>query len=92
MWPAAKRARWCDADSGSTIDVTNPATGEVLGTIPKMGADETRRAIEAVDWDRVWPRFGYPNDLIGALALAGLRIAEVPVRPVYRGEAIKRTA
>ncbi|MDX1400392.1 MAG: aldehyde dehydrogenase family protein, partial [Kiloniellales bacterium] len=40
---------WLDADSGETIDVTNPATGEVLGTIPKMGASETRRAIEAAE-------------------------------------------
>ncbi|TGU70851.1 NADP-dependent succinate-semialdehyde dehydrogenase [Geomonas terrae] len=38
---------WSAADSGETIDVTNPATGEKLGTIPKMGAAETRRAIEA---------------------------------------------
>jgi len=38
---------WCDADSGATVAVTNPATGETLGTIPKMGAAETRRAIEA---------------------------------------------
>ena len=38
---------WCDADSGETIDVRNPATGETLGTIPRMGAPETRRAIEA---------------------------------------------
>ncbi|MFQ5971515.1 MAG: NADP-dependent succinate-semialdehyde dehydrogenase [Alphaproteobacteria bacterium] len=38
---------WIDADAGSTIDVTNPATGEVLGTVPKLGAAETRRAVEA---------------------------------------------
>ena len=38
---------WVDADSGETIDDTNPATGDVLGTIPKAGAAETRRAIEA---------------------------------------------
>ena len=38
---------WCDADGGETISVTNPATDEVLGTVPKMGAAETRRAIEA---------------------------------------------
>jgi succinate-semialdehyde dehydrogenase/glutarate-semialdehyde dehydrogenase len=35
-----------DAKSGETIDVTNPATGEVLGTVPKMGAAETAEAIE----------------------------------------------
>ncbi len=40
---------WCDADSGETVEVTNKATGEVLGTVPKMGADETRRAIEAAN-------------------------------------------
>jgi succinate-semialdehyde dehydrogenase / glutarate-semialdehyde dehydrogenase len=40
---------WVDADSGETIDVTNPATGEKLGTIPKAGAAETRRAIEAAN-------------------------------------------
>ncbi len=40
---------WVDADNGQTIKVTNPATGEVLGTVPKMGAAETRRAIEAAD-------------------------------------------
>ncbi|WP_334129085.1 NADP-dependent succinate-semialdehyde dehydrogenase [Sneathiella sp.] len=39
--------KWVDADSGITHDVTNPATGEVIGTIPDMGAAETRRAIEA---------------------------------------------
>jgi succinate-semialdehyde dehydrogenase/glutarate-semialdehyde dehydrogenase len=38
---------WADADGGGTIDVTNPASGEVLGTIPGFGAGETRRAIEA---------------------------------------------
>jgi succinate-semialdehyde dehydrogenase / glutarate-semialdehyde dehydrogenase len=38
---------WTGADSGETIDVTNPATGQKIGTIPKMGAVETRRAIEA---------------------------------------------
>ncbi|MET1028908.1 MAG: aldehyde dehydrogenase family protein, partial [Dongiaceae bacterium] len=41
--------QWVDADSGKTIDVTNPATGEVIGTIPNMGAAETRRAIEAAN-------------------------------------------
>lgn len=38
---------WSGADSGDTIPVTNPATGEVLGTVPNSGADETNRAIAA---------------------------------------------
>ncbi len=41
--------QWVGAGSNETIDVTNPATGEMLGTIPKMGADETRQAIEAAN-------------------------------------------
>ncbi len=40
---------WCDADSGKTIEVTNPASGELIGTVPDMGAAETRRAIDAAD-------------------------------------------
>ena len=38
---------WVQADSGATIDVTNPATGLKIGTVPKAGKAETRRAIEA---------------------------------------------
>ena len=38
---------WEDADDGKTIDVSNPATGEKLGTVPKMGTNETRRAVAA---------------------------------------------
>ncbi len=40
---------WQNADSGASIPVTNPATGETLGTVPKMGAEETRRAIAAAE-------------------------------------------
>ncbi len=39
--------RWCDADSGATCDVNNPASGESLGTVPDMGARETAKAIDA---------------------------------------------
>src|SRR5690625_4042490 len=39
--------QWVDADDGSTLEVTNPATGALLGSVPNMGAAETRRAIEA---------------------------------------------
>lgn len=40
---------WVPADSGATIDVTNPATGEVIGTVPNAGTAETKRAIAAAD-------------------------------------------
>ncbi len=39
--------KWVTADSGKTIAVFNPATGEELGAAPNCGRDETRRAIEA---------------------------------------------
>lgn len=38
---------WIDADDRATFEVTNPADGSVLGTVPRLGADETRRAIDA---------------------------------------------
>jgi succinate-semialdehyde dehydrogenase/glutarate-semialdehyde dehydrogenase len=41
--------QWVDADSRQTIVVANPASGAAVGTIPRMGAAETRRAIEAAD-------------------------------------------
>ncbi|WP_323147936.1 NADP-dependent succinate-semialdehyde dehydrogenase [Pseudomonas oryzihabitans] len=40
---------WIDADSGATVKVDNPATGETLGTIPKLGRAETKRAIDAAN-------------------------------------------
>ena len=40
---------WTDADGGDTIPVVNPADNAEIGTVPKMGADETRRAIEAAN-------------------------------------------
>jgi succinate-semialdehyde dehydrogenase/glutarate-semialdehyde dehydrogenase len=38
---------WCDADSGARVDILNPANGERVGSVPVMGAAETRRAIDA---------------------------------------------
>jgi succinate-semialdehyde dehydrogenase / glutarate-semialdehyde dehydrogenase len=39
--------KWVAADSGATLDVNNPATGQIIGTVPKSGKAETARAIEA---------------------------------------------
>lgn len=44
---------WVDADCGETLTVTNPANGERLGQVPKMGTQETRRAIEVAQG--AWP-------------------------------------
>jgi succinate-semialdehyde dehydrogenase / glutarate-semialdehyde dehydrogenase len=40
---------WADADDGRTLIVVNPATGEALGHVPRLGTEETRRAIKAAD-------------------------------------------
>src|SRR5438552_15771367 len=44
---------WADAGERNTIAVHNPATGAVLGTVPRMGGAEAKRAIEAAE--RAWP-------------------------------------
>ena len=43
----------------------------------------SRAALSAVALDDLWPRYGYPNDLLARLNAAGLRVSDVPVRPVY---------
>jgi succinate-semialdehyde dehydrogenase/glutarate-semialdehyde dehydrogenase len=40
---------WIDADGGQVIQVNNPATNDILGSVPKMGREETRRAINAAN-------------------------------------------
>src|SRR5262245_43955765 len=40
---------WAGADSKKAFPVHNPATGDMLGSVPDMGAAETRRAIEAAE-------------------------------------------
>jgi succinate-semialdehyde dehydrogenase/glutarate-semialdehyde dehydrogenase len=41
--------QWIDADGGQTIKVTNPVDHNAIGTIPRLGTNETRRAIEAAN-------------------------------------------
>lgn len=45
--------QWCDANDGATYEVSNPANGQVIATVPNMGADETRAAIETAN--AAWP-------------------------------------
>jgi glycosyltransferase involved in cell wall biosynthesis len=43
----------------------------------------SRAACDAIDLGALWPRFGYPNDLLGMLARAGITITERPVAALY---------
>jgi glycosyltransferase involved in cell wall biosynthesis len=42
-----------------------------------------RRALTSIDLDVLWARYGYPNDLLSRLYVAGVRVRDVPVRPIY---------
>ncbi|MBA2538237.1 MAG: glycosyltransferase, partial [Deltaproteobacteria bacterium] len=42
-----------------------------------------RRVLERLPLDELWPRYGYPNDLLARLSTAGARVVDVPVRPIY---------
>lgn len=46
----------------------------------------SRAAALGLPLEDLWPRFGYPNDLLGMLAARGSSVVEVPVRPVYGDE------
>ncbi|MDX1529276.1 MAG: aldehyde dehydrogenase family protein, partial [Gammaproteobacteria bacterium] len=41
--------KWVDSDDGEVIEVNNPATGEVVGTVPSLKTEQTRAAIEAAN-------------------------------------------
>jgi glycosyltransferase involved in cell wall biosynthesis len=47
----------------------------------------SERSARTLPLRELWPRYGYPNDLLGLLAAARHRVVEVPVRPIYAGEA-----
>lgn len=46
----------------------------------------SRSAALSLDFADLWPRYGYPNELLIRLLRAGRRVVEVPVRPVYASE------
>jgi glycosyltransferase involved in cell wall biosynthesis len=51
-----------------------------------------RRALATIDFARAWPSYGYPNDLLSICATRGLRVVDVPVRPIFADEESKLRA
>lgn len=67
--------------------LTSLVIGQVIGDSQCGYTAIARDAFARIHKRNIWPRYGYPNDLLAALALEGARIRDVVVRPVYRGEA-----
>jgi len=88
QWPLARRAmpwhRW--AGNHLLSSLTRKAVGLDVGDSQCGYAALSRGAKQALDWDRLWPGYGYPNDLLSRITTQGFRVREVPVRPIY-GEA-----
>lgn len=87
-WPAASQAmprhRWLGNHLFSVL--TRRAIGVNVGDSQCGYAAMTRGTKQALQWDRLWKGYGYPNDLLSWLTLHDLRVRDVPVRPVYGAE------
>ncbi len=81
------RARWIGGHVLSWM--TSRAIG-VRVTDSQCGYTALARwACARIDLDDLWPRYGYPNDLLGKLVRSGVTITEAPVRPIYADEKSK---
>ena len=68
--------RWRDALSGQTLSVTNPATGESIGTVPKLGKQEALDAVAAAEQaHRLLLAGGNDAELVDIAANQGLFFA-----------------
>jgi glycosyltransferase involved in cell wall biosynthesis len=94
----AKGNRFRHAES-RRMPLARRVAGEVLSAITRaatgLAVSDTQCGYTALSaqtarvlpLDELWPRYGYPNDLLGMLAARGFSVTEVPVRPVYADEA-----
>ncbi|MCA9624424.1 MAG: glycosyltransferase family 2 protein, partial [Myxococcales bacterium] len=82
-----RRMPWIRLLGNATLGaLTSLAIGVRIGDAQCGFTAASREALEALDLDGLWPGYGYPNDLLGALTRAGVTVAEVPVSPIYAGE------
>lgn len=66
--------------------LTRAATGLAINDSQCGYTAITAQAARALPLRELWPRYGYPNDLLGLLAERAMRVVEVPVRPIYGDE------
>jgi dolichol-phosphate mannosyltransferase len=83
-WLAMPLTRWVGNHGLSAM--TRWATGLAVRDSQCGYTAISRAAFAALDADAIWPRYGYPNDLLSRLSVAGLRVRDVVVRPVYGTE------
>jgi glycosyltransferase involved in cell wall biosynthesis len=87
-WPAASEVmpwhRWLGNHLFSWL--TRRAIGLDVQDSQCGYAAMNRRTQEVLNWERLWSGYGYPNDVLGWLKVCGLRVRDVPVRPVYGSE------
>lgn len=79
--------RWLGGQVFSRL--TSLAIGQAISDSQCGFTALSRAGARALALGELWPSFGYPNDLLGALAARGLRIREVAVRPIYGSEQSK---
>ena len=93
------RGEWVPAQSGATMPVLNPFDGSSLGTVPRSGRDDVRRAIDAAreafdrgPWPRLPPR-ARSEIFLKASALLGQRLGEIAeLESRNQGKTIKQAA
>jgi glycosyltransferase involved in cell wall biosynthesis len=89
--PAVRRSmgmpRWVGGQVFTRL--TSAAIGQRISDSQCGFTALARGAALRLELDRLWTGFGYPNDLLGQLAALDLRVAEVPVTPIYGREKSK---
>lgn len=85
--PLRHRMPWSRRVAGKVLSaLTRWASGLAVDDCQCGYTAIGKDALRALPLDEIWPRFGYPNDLLLLLAQHRLRVSEVTVRPVYADE------
>ncbi len=92
-----KGNRYAHEDAWRVVPLARRIAGEALALATSLVIGQrvhdsqcgytaiARWACARVDFDELWPRYGYPNDLLARLAARDVAMREVVVRPIYDG-------